>query len=400
MVKRCLLVLALVAAHGAAAVAAPLNPQNKSRGVLAWQSRAAAVLAARADANSLATAAALRFTSIHLTPEPLAAQPSALDLAARAAELAPQNAAIGWLRLRICADTPGCAIRETATIMRWVDADNAAVWLPTLTVAQRDRDVMETDRILGEMARASHFDFYVNEVVVMMFDALSAARGDFAGGAEVSIPVRFTTVSAIAAAELIPPFAPLADACRESLTAAERRDPCMKLAKIMQHSDSIAGQLEGFGIERRLLVPESRDARVLADRRHLLEWRIASAGKFDSPLLPWTKNARVRVRLALMRAMPREEDVAIAVLRKQKIPSEPPVAPLMENNPAVRSGPRVKSTECVPSRDAMFRSEMRRILKMACPLGFLAEPRVRPAPVLRCNVHDAPRSRSPPDRAN
>jgi hypothetical protein len=80
----------------------------------------------------------------------------------------------------------------------------------------------------------------------------------------------------------------------------------------------------GFSIERHLLAPDSREARAIAERRHLLEWRAAAAAKFNDPLLPWTKNARARARLALMRAMPREEDVCIAILREHKVALYPP----------------------------------------------------------------------------
>jgi hypothetical protein len=55
-----------------------------------------------------------------------------------------------------------------------------------------------------------------------------------------------------------------------------------------------------------------------------LDWRTTEAGKFDSPLLPWTKNARARARLALMRAKPREEDVSIAILQSHKVALDPP----------------------------------------------------------------------------
>jgi hypothetical protein len=40
--------------------------------------------------------------------------------------------------------------------------------------------------------------------------------------------------------------------------------------------------------------------------------------------LPWTKNARARARIAAMRAMPREEDVCIAILRQHKMALDPP----------------------------------------------------------------------------
>ncbi len=81
--------------------------------------------------------------------------------------------------------------------------------------------------------------------------------------------------------------------------------------------------MAGFGIERRLLAPDSKEARALPRRRRLLEWRVAAAAQFDLPLLPWTKNARARTRLAQMRLKPREEDVCIAILREHKVSTEP-----------------------------------------------------------------------------
>jgi len=304
-VKRGWLVLAFVAAHSAAA-AVPKYPYP------AWTLKAAPVLAARADAGSLATAAALSITG---------SAPTALELAARASELAPQNAAIGWLHLQLCSRSPACDIRDIATTMRWVDPDNAAAWLPTLAAAQRDRDTTEVDRILGDMARTNRFDLYWNRIVVLMFDALGAVRSALPGASDSS---RYAAVSGIAKGEVIPPFAPLVDACRESAVLPERRDLCMRISKPMQRGDTIAAQMAGFSIERRLLAPDSKESRVIAERRRVLEWRVAAAAKLDSPLLPWTKNARARARIAQMRAIPREEDVCIAILRKHKMALDPP----------------------------------------------------------------------------
>ena len=92
----------------------------------------------------------------------------------------------------------------------------------------------------------------------------------------------------------------------------------------MQRGDTIGAQLLGFNIERRLLAPDSKEARAIAERKRVLEWRRAAAAKFDNPLLPWTKNARARARLAHMRAIPREEDVCIAILRDLKMAIDPP----------------------------------------------------------------------------
>ncbi len=330
---RCLPVLALLAAHSAAAIGGPpalSTPSSNSHAAAAryqaWKNAAVAILIARADANSLATAAALRYTG----PANLKAGtgtarpgPTAVELAARAGELAPQSASIGWLHLELCAGTPGCDIRDVATVMRWVDADNGAAWLQTLAAAQKEKDTTDVDRILADMAVGARFDFYWNRIVVMMVDALAAARYELPGGFAASDSARFNTVSGIASGEIIPPFAPLVDACRDS-SAPERREPCLKLSKTMQRSDTVAAQLAGFSLARHLLAPDSKEARNIAERRRVLEWRVAEAAKFDNPLLPWTKNARARARLAQMRALPREEDVCIAILKEHRVALDPP----------------------------------------------------------------------------
>jgi hypothetical protein len=335
MVTRCLLVLALVAARGVPAAGggapglatSPPNSHAAAQKYQAWRSAAAAVLIARADANSLATAAALRFAdsaaALKAGAGSLKPVPSALDLAARAGELAPQSPSIGWLHLQLCAGTPSCDIRDVATVMRWVDADNGAAWLQTLAAAQKDRDTTDVDRILADMALGARFDLYWNRIVVLMVDALTAVGYDLASGYASSDSTRLNLVSGIASGEFIPPFSALAEACRDS-SAPERREPCLKLSKTMQRSDTVAAQLAGFSLARHLLAPDSKEARAAAERRHVLEWRVAQAAKFDSPLLPWTKNARARARLAQMRALPREEDVCIAILKEHKVALDPP----------------------------------------------------------------------------
>jgi hypothetical protein len=277
----------------------------------------------------LATAAALKFAGSAAKPKPKSAANnpdaaiSALEMIARASALAPQSAGIAWLHLQLCAQTPACDIRDVATVMRWVDADNGAAWMPTLATAQKDKDTVEIDRVLADMAQGSRFDLYSNEIVVLMFDALMNARREMPAGYAASDWARYVEVAGIAGAVIIPPFAPLTDACRESAAAPLRREACLKLAKTMQRSDTVAAQIAGFGIERRLLPPESKEAKGIAQSRHLLEWRVAAAAQFDLPLLPWTKNARARTRLAQMRLKPREEDVCIAILREHKMNIEP-----------------------------------------------------------------------------
>ncbi len=317
MVKHCLLLAAFAATCAAGATGSRVKPPTGVEKYQAWRTAAAAALIARADANSLATAAALRRVGS-------AVKPTALDLAVRASELAPQDPSIGWLHLQLCQSTPSCDTGDVATVMRWVDAENGAAWLQTLAAAQKDGDATEIDRILADMAHTARFDIYWNRIIVLMVDALNEARGKLPAGVAASDSARLTTVSAIAGDEIVPTFAALTEACRASSAAPERRELCLELSKTMQRGDTIVAQLLGFSIERRLLAPESKEARVIAERKHVLEWRRAAAARLDNPLMPWTKNARARARLAHMRAMPREEDVCIAILRDHKMALDPP----------------------------------------------------------------------------
>jgi hypothetical protein len=284
-----------------------------------WREEAVRALAARSDANSVATAAALSFTNSFAAP---AAAPAALQLIARASDLAPENAAIGWLHLQLCASTPACDSRDPAFVLRWVDPDNAAAWLAQLSTAYKDKDTIEVDRVLGDMARATRFDLYYNQIMVMMFDALNGVRRELPGGVVASDTAKLTALAGVANAEIIPAFSPLIDACREA-AGSERREDCRKLATTMQRGDTVIVQMVGFGIERRLIPADSKEAKNLAERKHLLEWRLSAASKLDSAILPWTQSSRTHTRLAEMRLRPREEDVCIALLREHKMPLEP-----------------------------------------------------------------------------
>jgi hypothetical protein len=327
--------LALLAAMGvmladfacpASDASAPGAPVTAGQNQI-FRSQAAKVLAGRADANSLVTAAALRFAGANGKPRfksvSSEAQKSAVELLTQAADLAPQSAAIAWLHLQICAETPGCSTPEVATVMRWIDADNSASWMPILATAQKDKDTVEIDRVLDDMAQAPRFDLYLNRLTVVMFDVLKTERHALPAQYAASDWARFTEVSGIATAQAIPSFTALIEVCRDIAAAPERREVCLKLAKTMQKGDTVATQMAGFGIERRLLPADSKEARAVMERRRLLEWRVTAAAQFDLPLMPWTKNTRSRARLDQMRLRSREEDVCIAILREHKTATEP-----------------------------------------------------------------------------
>jgi hypothetical protein len=323
-----LLVMAGFVAYAATAGASTSAAANPAVGKFQiWRNEAIRILAGQSDANSLATAAALSFfdwsmqsRTNGLAPPP---SPSAVQLAARASELAPQNAALIWLHLQLCAATPTCDNREVAIVLRWVEPENSVAWLSELADAHRDKDSVEVGRVLADMAHGTRFDLYFNQIVVTMFDALTRVRDQLSHGIATSDLARLTTFESIADTEIIPSFKPLVDACRDSSPGSERREDCLKIAKTMQRGDTVIAQLTGFSIEKHMLPPDSKEARVITERRHLLEWRVSAASQSDTSMLPWTQKARTRSRLAEMRLRPREEDVSIALLRERNLALEP-----------------------------------------------------------------------------
>jgi hypothetical protein len=323
-----LLVLSLSIACPATAVTAAAPPaaagQTRPESYRGWVAAAVEALERRGDPNSLATAAALEAIG--------GPNPAALELADRASTLAPEDAPIGWIRLRLCANVAGCDLRSAATAMRWVDPDNAAAWLPLLAAARKDKDVTEVDRVLADMAQAAHFDFYWNRLVVLMFESLKSVAKALPASRGNSDSARLLEVMNIASAEMIPPFNVLIDVCREPGMAAqrdtlgntERRESCLKVAKTLQQGDTVIAEMAGMGLEKRLVPADSREFRALTERRHVLEWRTAQLAKFDAPLLPWVGNAHARLRLAHMRSLRREEDVTLAILRGEGAAIDPP----------------------------------------------------------------------------
>ena len=294
---------------------AALAQSKAARSDASWRDAAVNALAARGDARALATAALLRIDA------------GAMNLGMRAANLAPDDTTIGWVTLRVCALTPGCDIRGYATELRWLDPNNSAAWLPTLAGALRDQDSVEIDRVLAHMARGTSVDFYWNPIVVMMFDALQAVSGHIPGRAVDSDAARLAVVERLAAAEVIPPLTPLVSACRDAKPGTPRRASCTTIAKILQRSDTVNAEYAGFAIARRYAPYQGREYRALTERRRVLMWRVATAAQFDSPLLPWLKSAHARWRLGRMRALNRQEDVVMAVLRDHGLPLDPPPPP-------------------------------------------------------------------------
>jgi hypothetical protein len=295
-------------AQGRSGAAATHPPQAQ-----AWYHDATAALEARSDAASLATAALL----IHGTePHSADAAMHALRLVERAVQADPTNHALGWLRLRLCEKAPGCDAGEAAASMRWLDPDNAAAWLTALQRAAAEQDETAIEHALAGMSQASRLRYYWNPTLVMALDALHAqlARDRHAPAAHAQL----ARVAALAPAALVPSSQPLFDAC-QATAPAPRRDTCQHIATLLQSADTIAAQLAGYSLQRRLAPPESAQARIAQERHRALETRVAREARFETAFLPWFRNRVAVHRIELMRQHEREEDCINAVLQEHHV---------------------------------------------------------------------------------
>jgi len=284
-----------------------------------WSVGTARELAARGDAKSLATAAVLLQSA-----NPIGANDAlrAIDLADRAAEEAPDDNAIGWVRLRICEQTPGCDLQGVATTLRWVDADNGAPWLSMLAAAMKDKDEQAVDHALSGMAGAKRFSLYWNQTVTMVFDALKSAAVIAPPGMSNADHSRLDVAYGLSII-VIPPFRPISEACKDARALSRHHDVCVKIVALLQRGDTLVSQGEGYAVQKRLFPPDSKEVRMAVEHQKNLESKMRAERKFETAFLPWFNNRLALHRLALMRQFPREEDVMNAVLREHHINGEP-----------------------------------------------------------------------------
>jgi hypothetical protein len=241
----------------------------------------------------------------------------ALAASARASELAPDRPELAWLHARACMEVRGCEPEPIEAKLRKLDADNGVVWLGPLARAQARRDNRAEDQILDAMSRATRFDLYWTSLVWRLSAARAAgapqpAEGVPPRGAPLTAALDSTTESLSRLA--IPAFKPLSASCsqqrvQDAATAAR----CEKISRAMQRSDTTLVEGLGLGIAQRLSVPGTPAAVVLEERIETLSYRSHAAGAVVSSQVERDKFSAQM--LELMKKLPREQDVSLAILR-------------------------------------------------------------------------------------
>jgi hypothetical protein len=240
----------------------------------------------------------------------------ALAAIARANVLAPKRPDLAWLHARICMLSPGCEPEPVETRLRKLAPENGVVWLGPLARAQTRSDKRVEDQILEAMSRAQRFDLYWTDIVWRIATARNAHAP--AAGTAGAPPHPLTsaldqTTEALSNA-VVPAFKPLNTSCGlERTQDPATRTRCERIAQAMQQSDTTLVEGLGIGIAQRLATPASPDALVLEERGATLSYRSQAAGAVVRSQVERDKFSAQMIEL--MKKLPREQDVSVAILR-------------------------------------------------------------------------------------
>jgi hypothetical protein len=232
----------------------------------------------------------------------------ALALIQQATEKAPRRGDLAWLHVRLCSAVTGCEPQPLEARLKQLAPGNGIAWVGALERAQRSNDAAR-ESILEALSRSQSIDLYWNSLVWHLALARSEAFRPAQGATPLTDAMTdvVTWLSTLAA----PAFQPIAKACRD--TAAARTERCIRIADILQRSDTFFAEGVGVGIIERSATPGTPAAEASAERVRVLQYQVQTAGEIVAVQIEREKFAAELIEL--MQKLKREQDVSLAVIR-------------------------------------------------------------------------------------
>ncbi len=234
----------------------------------------------------------------------------------KASQLAPQRPEILWLYLRICMEVRGCEAESIEAQLRNLDPKSGSVWLGPLARAQARKDARAEEQILEVMTKASHFNVYWTTLIARLTPPISRFPTGASSRQEVPTPLTNglnTTVSWLSQLN-VSAFPPVSRACdQERVRDPATRVRCEIIAQALQKSDTVLTEGLGLGIAQRLAVPDSAGAQKITTRISTLRYQNQKSGAIVAAQLEREKFSDQMLKL--MAQLPREQDVAVAIMR-------------------------------------------------------------------------------------
>jgi hypothetical protein len=269
-----------------------------------WQ-RAAVVLAMKTDADSLAAAGLLSLPS-H--------RDESLSLIARALEAAPERPDLVWLQAQVCGESPSCNPEPIERHLRELDPSNGAGWMGALARADSSKDDEARDAALAAIGQSDRVDIYWTTLGARLGRATARTKTLSPWQAEV-------TIIGILAAQAIPAYAPVSNACKgERLQHPEIIEVCRGVARTFLRGDAYITELIGVAIAKRVWPENSPAWSAAAAARRVYDYRSRYSAQFEL----WDAT-HAEEHLKLLSQNRREQDVLLAQLvAAGKNPNPPP----------------------------------------------------------------------------
>jgi hypothetical protein len=246
-----------------------------------------------------------------------------LPYARGAAEQAPKRPELVWLYAHFCAQAPGCDAAAAETQLRKLDAANGVAWMGALSRAMQQRDTSAQEQVLEALSRSERIDVYWTALVSKTGVALHETSSNQTKGIDDPLTSSLNKAADQLSQIAIAALRPIVAACgNERIQRAANANRCLRVAQILQQSDTYIAAGIGLGIEERVATPGTPTALAVNERVRITRYQQETAGRIlesqvDRPALS-------RQLIKLMQSLRREQEVFGAVLRWAGQPTTPP----------------------------------------------------------------------------
>jgi hypothetical protein len=284
------------------------SPEARVAQVQRHAQQAAAVLAKRTDADSLAAAGLLSLESM---------RDQSMALLTRATQAAPERPELVWLQAESCQRLPSCDPEPMERRLRTLDPSNGASWMGALARANASKDLVAVDAALVALSQSERVDIYYTTLLAR----LSRAAGQ---SGKISLPEAQILVIGYLSAQAIPAYGPASNACKgDRLQRPDILEVCRGVAKAFERGDTYITEMIGVAITKRVWPEGSPEWRAAVEARSVYEYRSKLWSQLETNEMYGQPEAERY--LALCDKNPREQDVLMAQLvAAGRNPNPPP----------------------------------------------------------------------------
>ena len=305
--------------------ASKLSPADQKRlaAIQQYQHDLVSVVALRAEPDYLLGAAILA--------KPFENQTPGLDfdaLSQRAASAPNAGDAQKWERLTVCKTKVDCPNADAYAYLQKHAADNAAVWIVAMDLAEQNHDDKAKRTALERAAAAQTYDDYYGKALagVAKATAVLPPLADTTQGAHDGQPdnpdgVRVLVAVNATEAHLRPNLDPVVKSCSKDVIAKDKgvKQDCLKLAHTLQWGSSPIARAVGLHIQSELApadkAQDDQASQNLAWQVHQYSGLLQRALVDPSLASQWLTSARNGGT---------ELSLILATLRANNVPTEAP----------------------------------------------------------------------------